>query len=137
MYYLLPNEKEFTPSKKLKVTTEIEEFNFKKIKRTKIKQMKQPEKLAIEQSENIKYLAEAIKIYQKLNNTLHLENTELKRKFEEYREHDYLTRLKQITIWRNQAVAEFIILEQEYPEKFLINYIKNTLVTLEIIHPEK
>ncbi|CAG8833309.1 17467_t:CDS:1, partial [Racocetra persica] len=74
-------------------------------------------KLAIEQSENIKYLAEAIKIHQEINNTLHLKNDELKRKLKEHREHNYLTRLRQITTWRNQAVAKFVILGQEYPEE--------------------
>ncbi|CAG8611082.1 30061_t:CDS:2 [Racocetra persica] len=78
MYHLLPNG----------ITTEIKEFNFEKIERTEIEQIKQEitnlKKLAIEQSENIKYLAEAIKIYQEINNTLHLENDELKRKLEEH-----------------------------------------------------
>ncbi|CAG8732469.1 37072_t:CDS:2 [Racocetra persica] len=105
MYHLLPNGK----------------FNFEKIKRTEIEQIKQEitnlKKLAIEQSKNIKYLAEAIKIYQEINNTFHLENNELKRKLEEHRGHDYLTRLRQITTWRNQAVAEFVILGQEYLEE--------------------
>ncbi|CAG8795277.1 5519_t:CDS:1 [Racocetra persica] len=138
MYYLLPNrsrkpketrksqiheikKEEFLPSKKLKVTTKIEEFNFEKIERTEIEQMKTEinnlKKLTLEQSENIKYLAKAIKIHQEINNTLHLDNIELKRKLEKHREHNYLTKLRQITTWRNQAITEYIILGQQYLEE--------------------
>ncbi|CAG8707509.1 2382_t:CDS:1 [Racocetra persica] len=103
-------KEEFIPSKKLKVTTKIEEFNFNKIERTEIEQMKQEitnlKKLAIEQSENIKYLAKAIKIYQEMNNILHLDNIELKRKFKNLEKRDYLIRARQIAVWRNQAVTE-------------------------------
>ncbi|CAG8665577.1 11656_t:CDS:2, partial [Racocetra persica] len=105
-------KKEFVPSKKLKVTTKIEEFNFDKIERTEIEQMKQE-------------IIDLKKI--KINNTLHLDNIELQRKLEEHRERDYLTQFRQITTWRNQAIAEFIILGQEYSEEKFDNLHKEYL----------
>ncbi|CAG8546205.1 9838_t:CDS:2 [Racocetra persica] len=79
-----PTPKEYLKNDEL--TVETEEFNFEKIERTEIEQIKQEikdlQKMVLNQDKNIKYLTKAIKIHQEINNSLHQDNLELKRKFE-------------------------------------------------------
>ncbi|CAG8631994.1 11307_t:CDS:1 [Ambispora leptoticha] len=88
------SQEEFKPKE---AKQKEEEFNFDKIERTEIEQIKENiinlQKLANEQAEHIQILKQAIEIHQLMFNELHQENTNLKRKFEEFEEKDYLSKL--------------------------------------------
>ncbi|CAG8735890.1 2548_t:CDS:2, partial [Ambispora leptoticha] len=79
-----------------------EEFNFEKIKRTEIEQIKENiinlQRLVNEQAKHIRILKQAIEIHQLMFNELNQENINLKRKFEEFEEKDYLSKLRNITL---------------------------------------
>ncbi|CAG8739162.1 5037_t:CDS:2, partial [Ambispora leptoticha] len=74
------SQEEFKPKE---AKQKKEEFNFDKIERTEIEQIKKNiinlQKLANEQAKHIQILKQAIKIHQLMFNELHQENTNLKR----------------------------------------------------------